>query len=59
VQANAAYLSVMPAEGELATTLTARWWRLVRDPQDPAKLKKDGNVIEIEPITNVPPFPQT
>jgi hypothetical protein len=48
-----------PAEGELAETLTARWWRLVRNPDDPAQLKKDGDTNEIEPITNVPPFPQT
>jgi hypothetical protein len=48
-----------PAEGELATSISARWWRVVRDPEDPTKLKQEGNVEEIEPIPNVPPYPQT
>jgi hypothetical protein len=43
-----------PAEGELCTTLRARWWKLVADVNDPAKLKQEGPIIDVPPIKNIP-----
>ncbi len=48
-----------PAEGELATSFTARWWEVVPKNDDPKQLEMKGSKHEVPPITNVPPFPQT
>ena len=43
-----------PAEGELATSFSTKWWELVLDNQDPKKAKQEGSVHE-DVIPNLPP----
>ena len=51
---------VVPAEGELATSITVEWQQLKRKKGNPKQTEKiPGTGIGPTPVDNVPPYPQT
>jgi hypothetical protein len=46
-------------EGWLASYIQAKWHLLKPKEDDPTQLVQDGSEHAIEPVQNVPPFPQT